>query len=188
MKRITDILYGMVGILLSLNLNAQTCISAIPAATPSSDFSVHNDGTVTHKKTNLMWKVCAEGQSWNAGACTGTPSTFTWDNALQNAQTLNVSGGYASHTDWRLPNRKELLSIVEFKCYNPVINEEVFPDMVIETTFPYSILPTFWTSSPISMSGSPFSMTMSVYFSSGNGDSTRADYHSGQLRLVRDAP
>ena len=186
MKRITNILYGMLGLLLSLNLNAQICVSAIPAATPSSDFIVHNDGTVTHKKTNLMWKVCAEGQSWNAGSCTGTPSISTWDNALQNPQTLNVSGGYASYTDWRLPNRKELFSIVELKCYNPVINEEVFPDMVSETTFPYTVPPYFWTSSPMSMAGSPFPMTESINFSSGTGDSTRADYHSSQIRLVRD--
>lgn len=186
MKPITITLCGIISFLFTLNLNAQTCISAIPETTPTTDFITHGDGTVTHNKTNLIWKVCAEGQSWDAGTCTGTPSTYTWDKALQNPQTLNMSGGYASYTDWRLPNRKELSSLIDWKCYNPVINEAIFPNMIIETAMPYTIRPMFWSSSPIDSAGSGLTFRASISFASGNGDSTSTD--SNQVRLVRNAP
>lgn len=108
-------------------LYAQTCVDAIPASTPTSDFEVHNDGTVTHSPTVLMWKVCSEGQTWQSdGSCSGVAGDHSWQQALQAPQTLNTGGGYAGYTDWRLPNAKELTSIVEFKCNSPAINLTVF--------------------------------------------------------------
>lgn len=103
--------------------NANTVVT-----TPSIDFTVHNNGTVTHKSTGLMWKVCSAGQNWNSsdGSCTGTATTHNWQEALQIPQSLNAGGGFASQTDWRLPNLKELKSIVEFSCYVPSINKTIF--------------------------------------------------------------
>lgn len=82
-----------------------------------------------------------------------------------------------------MPNRKELLSIVELKCYNPPINEEVFPDMVIETTLPSTKL---WTSSPIYDASGSWTIRASISFTIGDSDSTSNS--SNQVRLVRDAP
>ena len=106
----------------------QTCESTIPNTTPTADFTVHNNGTVTHTPTGLMWKVCSEGQTWQSsdGSCSGTATKHTWQAALQIPQTLNTQGGYADHTDWRLPNIKELGSIVELACYGPAINTALF--------------------------------------------------------------
>lgn len=113
--------------------------SSVIASTPTADFTVHNDGTVTHKKTGLMWKVCSEGQTWSSGNCSGSASNYRWDEALQAAQGLNSGGGFAGNSDWRLPNVKELKSIVEMRCSSPAINTTIFNN----TPSSY-----YWSSSP----------------------------------------
>jgi len=115
-------------------LGAVTCRAGNPNAstivtTPSADFTVNGDGTVTHAKTGLMWKKCPEGLS-DAACATGTAATMTWAGALNAAVTANAANaglGFANHADWRLPNQKELQSIVESCGYNPSINQDVFP-------------------------------------------------------------
>ncbi len=101
----------------------QVCPPGIPTTTPTSDFTYHGDGTVTHLRTGLMWKRCLEGQS-GTDCASGTVSTHTWQQALQLAEAHNFAG----HADWRLPNIKELNSIVELGCYSPAINLDVFPN------------------------------------------------------------
>lgn len=128
----------LVGIGLALcvqTVSAQTCRDNILPSTPRSDFIDHNDGTVTHKTTGLMWKKCSEGVSGEY--CTiGSPSVATWSQALQNANTSEFAG----YSDWRIPNVKELSSIAENKCERPTINREVFP------YFPENA--SYWTSTP----------------------------------------
>jgi hypothetical protein len=93
-----------------------------PSATPTSDFVIHSDGTATHKPTGLMWKTCAEGLS-DSTCTTGVASRLTWSDALTSA-TVSTFAGY---TDWRLPNKQELESLVDDTCINPAINDTVFP-------------------------------------------------------------
>ena len=127
--------------------HAQTCKpNSIPATTPSSQFADNHDGTVTDNKTGLMWKRCSEGQTWDSGVddCNGNAVTYTWQSGLQQAQTVNTSGGFAGYSDWRLPNITELESIVEEQCYRPAINLTVFPNT--SSSYPSSH---FWSSSPI---------------------------------------
>ncbi len=92
-------------------------------STPTNAFQDHGNGTVTHKLTELMWKQCAEGRS-GASCATGSATTFTWADALVQAKNAN----FANHTDWRLPNLKELESIVELCGYSPSINQTWFPN------------------------------------------------------------
>lgn len=155
------------------SIYAQDCIDAIPANTPTSDFEVHNNGTVTHTPTGLMWKVCSEGQTWQSdGSCSGSVSSHNWQAALQIPQTLNSSGGYAGHADWRLPNAKELGSIVELKCYSPAINTAVFNNT------PSSF---FWSASPIATSSD---FAWGVNFYNGEDNSFYRSYNY-LVRVVR---
>ena len=94
----------------------------VVGSTPSADFTDNGNGTVTHAKTGLMWKRCAEGLS-GATCATGAATTVTWSNALATAE----SSSFAGFTDWRLPNLKELHSIVETCGYDPAINQSIFP-------------------------------------------------------------
>ena len=100
----------------------QDCDFTIPETTPTERFIDNGDSTVTDKVTSLTWKRCAEGQAWDGTTCStpGDAVSYTWSDALQ------LNGG----ADWRLPNIKELVSIVERSCYNPAINQAIFPNPV----------------------------------------------------------
>jgi len=63
-----------------------------------NDFYDNGDGTIDDSATSLMWQ---KGHS---------PDSLSWEDALEYAETLSV-GGY---DDWRLPNAKELQSIVDY--------------------------------------------------------------------------
>jgi len=118
---------------------SQTCqTSTIVATTPTSDFVDHGDGTVTHGKTGLMWKRCSEGTLWNGTSCTGAATQYSWFDALRHVGDVNRFGGYAGHADWRMPDVKELNSIMEEQCNYPAANLEVFP-----STWGW-----YWSSSP----------------------------------------
>jgi len=120
-------------------LAVQTCKTAsIPASTPTAQFIDHGNGTVTDTKTGLMWKQCSEGLS-GAACATGAAATYTWQAALLAAKALNTGGGFVGFTDWRVPNIKELSSIVEDQCSLPQINSKLFP----ATTVGY-----YWSSTP----------------------------------------
>jgi hypothetical protein len=116
--------------------SAQTCnYSSIVATAPTSRFSDNGDGTVRDLATGLQWKRCSEGQTWSWGTCIGDASKHTWQEALQLAEVAS----YVNQNDWRLPNYKELFSIIEMACYGPRIDLNVFPATLSDT---------YWTSSP----------------------------------------
>ena len=102
---------------------AQTCNSAVVASTPASRFVNNNNGTVTDSATGLTWKRCIEGQSWDGVTCTGSGLTSIWQLALQTGSAAVFAGA----NDWRLPNIKELASLVENRCADPAINATIFP-------------------------------------------------------------
>ena len=114
---------------------AQTCNPAISADAPDSRYQTATNGTVLDKQTGLVWKRCAEGQSWQDGQCKRSPAAFSWLNALAIAEAATFAG----KTDWRLPNQKELQSLVEHRCVAPAINLTVFPNAGSGW---------FWSSSP----------------------------------------
>lgn len=91
-------------------------------STPSGAFIDNGNGTVTHVTTGLMWKRCAEGLSGETCA-TGVPTNPSWSDALAAA----ANSTFAGFTDWRLPNIKELQSIVETCGYDPATNQNIFP-------------------------------------------------------------
>ncbi|WP_319380287.1 DUF1566 domain-containing protein [Thiomicrorhabdus sp.] len=159
-----------------VSVTAQTCNSAVEETTPTSDFTLNNDGTVTHAKTGLTWKVCSEGQTWNSadGSCSGSATAYNWQAALQAVTSLNTQGGYAGHSDWRMPNVKELASIIEFKCYEPSINLDVFKNMANNAYY--------WSNSP---KIGDDAASLGVYFLRGELWSSDRDGNQLFIRLVR---
>ncbi|UOG90775.1 MAG: DUF1566 domain-containing protein [Candidatus Thiothrix sulfatifontis] len=107
--------------------NATCKPESIPPSTPSSQFTDNGDGTVTDTKTDLIWKKCSEGQVEN-DCSGGSRQRYNWEAALERVQTINATGGFAGYTDWRVPNIKELASIVEQQCEFPAVNWVVFPN------------------------------------------------------------
>ena len=99
-------------------------------------FTVSADGTeVTDGRTGLVWRCCAEGMVATGGTCTGTASTFTHEQAMVRARDQAASTSVA----WRLPNVKELTSIVDRSKSNPAIDTVAFPATPANA---------FWSSSP----------------------------------------
>ncbi len=145
--------------------------TAVTATTPTSDFVLDDvNGTAYHKKTGLTWKRCAEGQAWNGSTCTGSSITYTWSQALQCGATTNCT--FAGQTGWRLPNLKELHSIVEQRNYSPAINGAVFP--APPNTY-------FWSASPYAPGAGN---AWDVNFVNGNG-SAGNEGDGDAVRLVR---
>jgi hypothetical protein len=83
-------------------------------AWPNPRFTDNVDGTVTDNLTGLIWLK-------NANCFTGV----TWANALSDCNLL--ASGSCGLTDsssagyWRLPNVKELLSLIDYDNYNPAL-------------------------------------------------------------------
>lgn len=157
----------------SSQVSAQTCHSetTIPSSTPSSRFRNNNNGTITDMATGLMWARCTEGQSGSACAG-GDAMLFTWEGALKRASESTLAG----YSDWRLPNIKELESIVEERCYNPAVNLAVFPGT------PVSI---FWSSTPVVHGIYWHDHSWYVDFANGNNNNTFARSSYYLARLVR---
>ena len=126
-------------------------------------FSVSADSTeVTDHRTGLVWQRCSAGQSYAAGTCTGSAATFTYEQALLHAR---------SQPGWRLPNVKELSSLVDETRSFPAV-DPIFP----QTTANY-----FWTSSPLA--GWTY-YAWYVYFGYG-GVSYNPRNNAYPVRLVR---
>ncbi len=80
-------------------------------------FVDNDDGTVTDTCTGLMWQkdtadVNDDGQIDFPG------DTLPWCDALSYCENLSFAG----HDDWRLPNARELQSIVDYGRSNPAID------------------------------------------------------------------
>jgi len=94
---------------------------------PSPRFTDNGDLTITDKLTGLMWTK--NGNAPGPVACTPGVAK-TWQGALDYVTCLNANN-YLSHSDWRLPNRIELLSPINYGPPNPAtwLIEQGFSDV-----------------------------------------------------------
>lgn len=133
-------------------------------------YVVNGNGTVTDTTTSLVWDQCAYGRT-GAACAGGTAWQGQWASALAQAVAANTAA-YKDHTDWRVPNMKELSSLVKRDAYNPAIDATAFPNTSAND---------FWTSST-DWYYPPFAWV--VYFGNGAND---ANYKTNNnfVRLVR---
>jgi hypothetical protein len=86
----------------------------------------NGDGTVTDRATGLTWMQVDSG---HLRAGPRQDGSLTWAEALAWAEQLN----YAGHDDWRLPNAKELQSLVDY-TRSPATTNSPAIDPVFRTT------------------------------------------------------
>lgn len=152
--------------------------SSQPAATPTERFTIDvANKTVVDKVTGLMWGRCELGADWSSslGTCyfpTSSTSTYLWSEAL--AAALANQNTYLGQTGWRLPNIKELASIIEYKCVNPALNVVVFPGDGMKEV---------WSSTSTSNGGEAWY----INFTTGLAGRQATNLYS-HVRLVKDAP
>ncbi len=79
---------------------------------PSNNFTDNGDGTVTDNVTGLMWQQQDDDVQ------------RTWDDAVNYSENLSFAG----YNDWRLPNTKELKSIVLYDGSSPSVDTIYFPN------------------------------------------------------------
>ncbi|MFC1736617.1 DUF1566 domain-containing protein, partial [Candidatus Hydrogenedentota bacterium] len=93
-------------------------------------FTDLDDGTIMDVGTGLMWMKTDSG------------ATMNWEEALEYAENLV----YAGHDDWRLPNAKELQSIVDYNRAPDAADPE-FQTAAIDPIFELTDIESwFWTS------------------------------------------
>ena len=102
----------------------------------NNSFADNGDGTITDDATGLMWSKDDSGSGLN------------WEEALAWAQEKN-SENYLGHSDWKLPDAKELQSIVDYSrspdttssaAIDPVFNCTSITNEAGQADYPY-----YWT-------------------------------------------
>ena len=108
-----------------------------------NDFRDNGDGTITDRATGLIWTKLDSG---HLKAGEKKDGKLNWEQALAWAEDLQ----YAGHSDWRLPNAKELQSIVDYTrspdttrsaAIDPVFNVTRIRDALGKVNYPF-----FWSS------------------------------------------
>jgi hypothetical protein len=92
-------------------------------------YTDNGDGTITDNNTGLMWEKKDDSRrihdqdntyTWWDGVTPGSPMNGTMVTVF--LATLNTPPCFAGHCDWRIPNVKELQSIVDYENFGPAVN------------------------------------------------------------------
>ena len=129
-----------------------------------TDYGINNyvdngDGTITDNATGLMWQQADDG------------NTRDWENSLSYAEGLSLAG----YDDWRLPNAKELHSILDYTRCPDVTNSPAIDPLFSCTSFndpngnsgQYGY---YWTGSPLMDGPSPYSDAVYICFGEAQGE------------------
>jgi hypothetical protein len=91
------------GVVCDLDKSSSYYVRAVRGGQPGSfdNLVINGDGTVTDISTGLMWQSAPAGP-------------MVWEAAISYCEGLSLGG----HDDWRLPNRNELQSLVDYNRYD----------------------------------------------------------------------
>ena len=118
-------------------------LGACPGSPPGQDAAVragralgytdNGDGTIRDNVTGLVWEKLSDD-----GSVHDYDNTYTWYDAFAvKVAELNTPPCFAGHCDWRLPNRRELESLVDAgrsaPALAPAFNAGCEPDCTPET-------------------------------------------------------
>jgi hypothetical protein len=106
--------------ILSRVLTLSVVIVSIPAFAQDR-FKLSVDGQeVADIKTNLVWRRCLEGQTFDGKGCKGKPTKFSLANAKKYASE--------SGSSWRIPERNEVIATLDLpKKKKPLLDPLAFP-------------------------------------------------------------
>ncbi len=122
-----------------------------------NNFIDNNDGTISDLATGLMWQK------------EDSKKGLDWKDALAFAESLKL----ANYTDWRLPNAKELQSIVDYerslqRTNSPAIDPLFFVSEIKDTNdnkqYPY-----YWTATSHLDGNNPYNSAVYIAFGEAQG-------------------
>lgn len=157
MKNIRSIYFALAILLLVVSSEKFSIGSYSPGPIPD---------TVIDSDTGLIWTVCSMGQT--PPTCPESATTETWRNALAYCSGLTLGGAA-----WRLPNIKELFTIINYYYEAPAVKGSAFPNT------PGHDFAYYWTSTthPTAFAPGGRDRAMLVDFDLGGSDD---DLKSGQ--------
>jgi hypothetical protein len=152
------------------------------------------DGSIIEDRTTgLQWLRCSQGQHWNGVTCDGDAAKLTWQGAM--LEPLGFSS--AGYTDWRVPTKDELRTLVycssgqpkTWKDSDDSCTGDYESPTIDQVAFPLTGLGVrmFWSSSedvPGSLSFSFYDQAWGVSFF-GGGVGRNYKRSAGYVRLVR---
>jgi len=123
-----------------------------------NQFVDNGDGTITDNASGLMWQQADDGIARN------------WEEALTYAENSELAG----HTDWYLPNAKELQSIVDYGRSPQTSQSAAIDPIFITTEINYpdgrkGHYPHFWSSTTHLDGRNPYANAAYIAFGEGLG-------------------
>jgi hypothetical protein len=143
-----------------------------------NDFHDNGDGTVTDRATGLTWMKADSG---HLKAGKKRDGAMNWEEALAWAESLELAG----HSDWRLPDAKELQSLVDYTrsprttrsaAIDPVFQVTAIRNGAGKTDYPF-----YWTGTTHTRAGEGRS---AVYVAFGEAGGWMQDRRSGGYALL----
>lgn len=123
-----------------------------------NNFVNHQDGTISDLATGLMWQQADDGNARN------------WESALNYAENLSLAG----YSDWRLPNAKELQSLVDYNrsptyTNSPAIDPVFYCTPIADPNGVLGQYPYYWSSTSHLDGLSPYSAAAYIAFGKAQG-------------------
>jgi Protein of unknown function (DUF1566)/Secretion system C-terminal sorting domain len=137
-----------------------------------NNYSDNGDGTISDDATGLMWQQADDA------------TTRDWETSLSYAEGLSLAG----YDDWRLPNAKELHSILDYTRCPDITNSPAIDPLFSCTSFndpsgasgQYGY---YWTGSPLMDGPNPYSDASYICFGEAQGE-MEAPPGSGNMVLM----
>ncbi len=152
--------FSLGGIGIAHKDNTNTYVRLVRGGTSSNQnrwASTLDPQAILDKTTNLVWRRCGAGLSWDGSTCVGSALFLTHEQSIQYARDL---------PGWRLPNVNELGSIIDRSHDKPNYFFEGF-------TSPFPGFPEVWTASPFVSDAQQ--AWIGYFWYGGIGPRTRAD-------------
>lgn len=135
-------------------------------------FVDNGDGTIIDEATGLMWQQADNG------------TTYDWEGALYYAEELTLAG----YDDWRLPNAKELQSIVDYTrspgtSSSPAIDPVFSCTQMSDPEGNAGEFGFYWSSTTLQDGHEPYSGAVYVCFGRAQGKMEMPP-NSGNFRLL----
>ena len=124
-----------------------------------NNFIDNGDGTISDLATGLMWQKADDGIAKD------------WATSLAYGENLTLG----NKSDWRLPNAKELQSIVDYSrspqtTNSPAINPIFNTTAILDPDGNASNYPYFWTSTTHLDGVNPYASAVYIAFGEGQGE------------------